>query len=111
MPRRKQKTVRRKKIRPPHKRVPWKLTNKPSSAPAEATPSQHTLSSTPIRNTSSSHFQNPLQIPSTSTQTVSASRKKLSKSPHTPLGTVSSDSDDEIIDYEVMSKFCAACKK
>lgn len=29
---------------------------------------------------------------------MSASRKKLSKSPHTPLSTVSSDSDDEIIE-------------
>ena len=96
-----QRTVRRKKICPPHKRVPHKLTNKPSSAPTEATISQHILSSTHTCNTSTFHSQSPLQTwPSTSTQTVSASRKKLStcKSPHTPLSTVSSDSDDDMIE-------------
>ena len=98
MPGRKQRTVRRKKIRPPHKRVPQKLTKKSSSTPTVATRSQQTLSSTPTRTTSTSHPQSPLQSPSTSTQTVSASRKKLSKSPHTPLSTVSSDSDDEMIE-------------
>lgn len=97
MPGRKQRTVR-KKIHLPYNRVPQKLTNKPSSVPTEATPLQHTFSSTPTHNTSTYHSQNPLQTPSTSTQTVLTSRKQLSKSPHTPLSTVSSDSDDEIIE-------------
>lgn len=114
MPGTKQRTVRRKKICPPHKRIPQKSTNKPSATPTEtrSTPSQDTLSSTPSRNTSTSHSQNPPQTPSTSashsqdppqtpstsTRAVSASRKKLSKSPHTPLSNVSSDSDDDLVE-------------
>ena len=85
MPGSKQRTVRRKKIRLPHKRVSQESTTTPPSVPTEAESSEHVPLCTPTpANTSP-------QTPSSS----SASRKKLSKPPHTPLSNVTSSSDDE----------------
>ena len=85
MPGRKQRTIRRKKIRPPHRRVSQESTTAPPSAPTEAESSERAPPSTPTGPTPAP------QTPSSS----SASRKKLSKAPHTPLSTVTSSSDDE----------------
>ena len=88
MPGTKQRSTRRKKIRPPHKRVPQKSTTAPSSAPTEPTEpesSERAHSSTPT-----SADVRP-RTPSSS----SASRKKLSKAPHTPFSLDSCSSEDE----------------
>lgn len=85
MPGRKQRTIRRKKIRPPHRRVSQESTTAPPSAPTEAESSERAPPSTPTGPTPAP------QTPSSS----SASRKKLSKAPHTRLSTVTSSSDDE----------------
>ena len=75
MPGIKQRTIRRKKIRPPHKRVLRKSTTVPSSAPTEAASAQRAPSSTPTCTPSTSLTEVTPQTPSTSTKAVSALRK------------------------------------
>lgn len=113
MPGTKQRTVRRKKICPPHKRVSEKPTSAPPptspvaiSSPSTSTPApSSTVVQTPTTTTvtpSASPSGNLPLTPSISTRAVSASKKKLSKSPHTNIGDSSSDEESVAIESGIL---------